>query len=184
MAKRKALQPKSFEIYSEQDIEVRAYIDYLLKILNLNFMNVFENKNQVRELVAVRQIITAITFLKYESIYQITLFNKCKLGDLIGKDHATVIYCLSKYNDVINGANLFEQKIVLEQLTPYKDDYFKDANRTIDYEGFRIIKNIEGLVKILNMENVKLPFRGERIDEAKAYIDGLVYSKNKMQSQL
>jgi hypothetical protein len=106
------------------------------------------------------------------------------LGDLIGKDHATVIHCLSKYNDVINGANLFEQKIVLEQLTPYKDDYFKDDNRTIDYEGFRIIKNIEGLVKILNMENVKLPFRGERIDEAKAYIDGLIYSKNKMQFQL
>ncbi len=58
------------------------------------------------------------------------------------------------------------------------------VNHPPRYEGFRIIKNIEGLVKILNMENVKLPFRGERIDEAKAYIDGLVYSKNKMQSQL
>jgi hypothetical protein len=161
--------------YNIIDSEVRQYIDYLCDTIDTDFDTIFANKSRLRHIVMKREVVGYLAYLKYKQIISLDLF-----GELIGKDHSTIIYYGKMYEKAMQGY-LPENKALIDALAVAFEHNFEGSKVKYGYKGFIIHKTLLSEYYITTDSGQRLPFITSQCADAETFINGIVYWKERLE---
>lgn len=154
------LEPKSIDKLSKIQLQIREQIEFLLKSSNLEFDNIF-CKSRNPNIVSIRHAIIFVVFSDYDGLVSAT-----KFGEIIGINRATINGTLNVYQNLDSRFELAKYNDLTKIQSFYKHKNLLTENK---YKGIEILRH-NNLFRVKKMKY-------KTSAEAKAFIDGLIYSK-------
>jgi hypothetical protein len=179
-AKKMELLPKNIDTYSEVEMEVRACIDTVCEAIGLSFELVFK-KTRKMEICLTRQALIASVFNEFSKYYHQALFSRSSLGDMLGKDHATIIHCIKKFEDIDPKYGKFEFE-TWEKINTLVLGFMRSRNVEERLYGYTICKSESNGVQVFDENMQRMDCELFSIMDARIFIKGVIAGKSKLSS--